>query len=342
MRVIVLLGGNSPERDVSFVSGRAVGAALSRRGHTVTAVDTAGGRLVDLEAQRGIGVEPPSAALVPQGDAVRAIERLGAQAFGEVDVVFVALHGTGGEDGTIQALLDVVGVPYTGSGVMASSVAMDKELAKRVFRDVGVPTPAGFGAAAATPAPELVQRVGRECGWPAVVKPNSQGSSVGVGVAAGPEQLPAAVEVASAYDDRLLFEAFIPGREMTVAILQGKALPVVEIVPHSGVYDYRSKYTSGSSSYHVPANIPAAVARALQEHAETCFAALRCRDFARIDFRLSPANEPYCLEVNTIPGMTPTSLVPKAAQAAGIDFDTLVETILLAASARARVPSRGI
>ena len=341
MRIIVLLGGNSAERDVSLVSGRAVGSALARRGHQVTAVDTAGGRLVDLEAKRGIGVEPPSTALVPEAAAVHAVEKLGAQAFGEVDVVFIALHGTGGEDGTIQAMLDAVGVPYTGSGVMASSVAMDKEVAKRIFRDIGVPTPAGFGAPADTPSADLARRIAAECGWPAVVKPNAQGSSVGVSIVHGPDQLAGALEAAGAYDSYLMFETFIPGREMTVAILDGRALPVVEIVPHAGFYDYRNKYTSGSSSYHVPADIPAEVAKTLQRHAEACFAALRCRDFARIDFRLSPANEPYCLEVNTIPGMTATSLVPKAAQAGGIDFETLVETIARNAAARARVRSGG-
>lgn len=341
MRVIVLLGGNSPERDVSLVSGRAVGSALLRRGHRVTAVDTAGGRLVELDAKRGIGSEPPTTVLVREGDAVRAVEKLGAQAFGEVDVVFIALHGTGGEDGTIQAMLDAVGIPYTGSGVLASSVAMDKEVAKRIFRDIGVPTPRGFACPTDTPQAELVRRVAAECGWPAVVKPNAQGSSVGVSIVHAPDDLAGAVENAGAYDTRLLFETFIPGREMTVAILDGRALPVVEIVPHAGFYDYRNKYTAGSSSYHVPADIPPAVARMLQRHAEACFAALRCRDFARIDFRLSPANEPYCLEVNTIPGMTATSLVPKAAQAAGIDFETLVENIVRAAAARARVPSGG-
>jgi D-alanine-D-alanine ligase len=164
---------------------------------------------------------------------------------------------------------------------------------------------------------------------------------VGVSIVHGPEELPEAVDRAAGYDSRLLFETFIPGREMTVAVLQGKALSVVEIVPHGGLYDYRSKYTSGSSSYHVPAEIPEATARCMQDLAERCFEALRCRDFARIDFRLSPALEPYCLEVNTIPGMTPTSLVPKAAQAQGVDFDTLVETITCAAAARGRVRSGG-
>lgn len=341
MRVMVLLGGNSPERDVSLVSGRAVAAALMRRGHQVVAVDTAGGRLVDVETPRGIGEDPPSTSLVPEGDAVGALEKLGRQSFGEVDVVFVALHGTGGEDGTIQAMLEAMGVAYTGSGVLASSVSMDKEVAKRVFRDIGVPTPPGFGATAQTPLQELVRRVGEECGWPVVVKPNGQGSSVGVSIVHGPEALAEAVEKAGKYDARLLFETFIDGRELTVAVLEGKALSVVEIVPRGGLYDYRSKYTSGSSHYHVPADIPDATARCMQSYAERCFEALRCRDFARIDFRLSPSLESYCLEVNTIPGMTPISLVPKAAQADGIDFDTLVEKITRAAAARGRVRSGG-
>jgi D-alanine-D-alanine ligase len=182
MRIIVLLGGDSPERDVSMVSGRAVAAALLRRGHEVVAVDTAGGRRVDLQARGAIGTEPPSSALAPEGSAIHAVERIGAQAFGDVDVVFVALHGTGGEDGTIQALLETIGVAYTGSGVLASSLAMDKELSKRVFRDLGVPTPQGFVVHAATAIGEIRPRVARECGYPVVVKPNAQGSSVGVSV----------------------------------------------------------------------------------------------------------------------------------------------------------------
>jgi D-alanine-D-alanine ligase len=341
MRIIVLLGGDSPERDVSMVSGRAVAAALLRRGHEVVAVDTAGGRRVDLQARGAIGTEPPSSALAPEGSAIHAVERIGAQAFGDVDVVFVALHGTGGEDGTIQALLETIGVAYTGSGVLASSLAMDKELSKRVFRDLGVPTPQGFVVHAATAIGEIRPRVARECGYPVVVKPNAQGSSVGVSVVRDESLLAEAVQHAAAYDERIVFERFVPGREVTVAIYEGRALPVVEIVPKSGLYDYRSKYTPGSSTYHVPAELPESVASELQRHALLCFHALRCRDFARVDFRLSPANEPYCLEVNTIPGMTPTSLVPKAAQAAGIDFETLVDGIVRAAGSRGAVRSSG-
>ncbi len=341
MRIIVLLGGDSPERDVSMVSGRAVAGALMRRGHDVIAVDTAGGKRIDIQAHGEIGVEPPSKALVPTGNAIHAVERIGAHAFGDVDVVFVALHGTGGEDGTIQALLETIGVAYTGSGVLASSLAMDKELSKCIFRDLGVPTPEGFVVHAGTSISEIAERVANECGYPVVVKPNAQGSSVGVSIVPDESKLAAAVECAATYDERLVFERFIPGREVTVAVVEGRALPVVEIVPQSGMYDYRSKYTPGSSTYHVPADLPETVASLLQQHALRCFNGLRCRDFARVDFRVTPAHEPYCLEVNTIPGMTPTSLVPKAAAAIGTDFETLVEGIVRAAAARGPVRSNG-
>lgn len=341
MRVIVLLGGDSPERDVSKVSGKAVAEALHRRGHEVVAIDTAGpnaGHAIDFQARQvQVGSEPPSTALVPTNEAIRSVERIGAHAFGDVDVVFVALHGGKGEDGTVQALLELVGLPYTGSGVMASSIAMDKETSKRIFREIGVPTPRGFAADAGTPLDELASRITRECRWPAIVKPNSAGSSVGFSILRGPDDLEAAVEAAAVYDTRLVFEEFIPGREMTVAVLEDRALPVVEIVPQVGVYDYRSKYTAGTSRYQVPAEIPAPVAQALQECALGAFRGLKCRDFARVDFRLSPENQPYCLEVNTIPGMTATSLVPKAARAAGIEFDELVERILRMAVARGKV-----
>jgi D-alanine-D-alanine ligase len=345
MRVIVLLGGDSPERDVSRVSGRAVAEALGRRGHDVVALDTAGpnaGQAIDFQAKPAlVGAEPPSTALVPSHDAIRAVERIGTHAFGDVDVVFVALHGGRGEDGTIQALLEMAGLPYTGSGVLASSLAMDKEVSKRVFRDLGIPVPRGFVADASTPHDELVTGIERECGWPAIVKPNSAGSSVGFSVIKNAGDVRAAVAAAAVYDARLVFEEFIPGREMTVAVLEAQALPVIEIVPNAGVYDYKSKYTQGSSRYQVPAAIPDAVAIALQEIALRCFQGLKCRDFARVDFRLSPQNEPYCLEINTIPGMTATSLVPKAAQAAGIDFDTLVDRIVRRAAARGKVKTGG-
>jgi D-alanine-D-alanine ligase len=341
MRVIVLLGGDSPEREVSKVSGKAVAEALARRGHQVVAIDTSGphaGQAIDLQRPASaIGSEPPPTALVPVSEAIHAVERIGASAFGEVDVVFIALHGGKGEDGTIQALLEVIGVPYTGSGVMASAIAMDKETSKRLFHDLGVPTPRGFAADASEAVDALAERIGSTCGWPAIVKPNSAGSSVGFAILKSAADLPAAVAQAGMYDSRLIFEEFIPGREMTVAILDDQALPVVEIIPQAGVYDYRSKYTKGTSTYEVPAQIPPAVVRAMQEHALRSFHGLKCRDFARVDFRLTPGGQLYCLEVNTIPGMTATSLVPKAAKAAGIEFDVVVERLVQLAAARGRV-----
>jgi D-alanine-D-alanine ligase len=343
MRIIVLMGGDSPERDVSKVSGKAVAEALIARGHQVIAIDPAGahaGQPIDFETKPAqVGVEPPSTVVVPASDAIHAVQRIGAHTFGDVDVVFLALHGGKGEDGTIQALLELAAIPYTGCGVMASSIAMDKEVAKRIFRDLGVPTPRGFAADATTPLDELAARIARECRWPAIVKPNSAGSSVGFSLLPGPDDLKAAVAAAAVYDTRLVFEEFIPGREMTVAVFDGQALPVVEIVPQAGVYDYKSKYTKGSSRYDVPARIPEAVTLAMQGIALQAFHGLKCRDFARVDFRLSPDNEPYCLEVNTLPGMTATSLVPKAAKAAGIEFGDLVERMVKMAAARGRVKS---
>jgi D-alanine-D-alanine ligase len=341
MRILVLLGGDSTEREVSQVSGRAIAAALLRAGHDVQAVDTAGGRPVEIEGSVSIGQAPPPDALAPVNDKLHTVERIGRNDFGDVDVVFVALHGTGGEDGTVQALLEMIGVPYTGSGVMSSSVAMDKEISKRLFRELGVPTPPGFVAPSNEDLTTLQERIDAECGWPVVVKPNSQGSSVGVHILPDAGDLAAAVGDAARYDERLVFETFIPGRELTVAVLDGRALPVVEIAPKQGFYDYRSKYTPGNTEYHVPADIPPEVATALQHHAEVAFAGLRCRDFARVDFRMNPGNQVYCLEVNTIPGMTPTSLVPKAAAAADIDFDTLVDRIVRLAAARGAVRSSG-
>lgn len=341
MNVIVLLGGDSTEREVSQVTGRAVAAALLRTGHRVQAVDTAGGRIVEVDGTACIGQAPPSDALAPDHNKIHTVQRIGNNDFGEVDVVFVALHGAGGEDGTVQALLEMIGVPYTGSGVMASSVAMDKEISKRLFRDLGVPTPAGFVAKANESIASLQARVDAECGWPAVVKPNSQGSSVGVHIVENAAALTDAVQDAGRFDDRLVFETFIPGRELTVAVVEGRALPVIEIAAKVGFYDYRSKYTPGNTEYTVPADVSLEVSATLRRYAELVFTGLHCRDFARVDFRLSPDNKAYCLEVNTIPGMTPTSLVPKAAAAAGIDFDTLVDRIVRMAITRGAVRTSG-
>jgi len=343
MRIAVLYGGTSPERDVSLVSGRAVALALADRGHDVLLVDPAiGDRPVgpaEAVAAAGIGGEPAP----PAAERGAAIEAVTGGAVSSADVVFLTLHGGSGEDGTVQGLLEMAGKRYTGSGVLASALAMDKRAAKAIFEIVGVPTPPWRVIAGAVPgggrshgAPRFPDDLARGSadeavadlgGFPVVVKPNDQGSTVGLTVVGGPSGLAPAVELAGSYSTRVLIERYVAGREMTVAVLSDEALPVVEITPKSGLYDYEAKYTKGASDYRCPADVPAETASALARHARTAFAALGCRDYARVDFLLAPGGDPLCLEVNTLPGMTELSLVPMAAAAAGIGFGELVERI---------------
>jgi D-alanine-D-alanine ligase len=344
VKIVVLYGGASTERNVSLVSGRAVGLALADRGHDVLLLDPARGDAPvgprEAEAAASIGSDPP-AMLREDGGALRAVA---GEAVRAADVVFIALHGGSGEDGTIQGMLDLAGKKYGGSGVLGSALAMDKRLSKTVFREVGVLTPdwrmLSGATAAASGAPAFpsdlpfgraLEAVRGLSGYPVVVKPNDQGSTVGLTLVREESGLAAAVALAAAYSTGVLIERYVPGREITVAVLGDEALPVVEIVPRSGLYDYESKYTKGRSEYHCPAALPEPEALRIRETGLTAFRALGCRGYARVDFRLSPEGRAYCLEVNTAPGMTETSLVPMAARAAGTDFGALVERILMLA-----------
>jgi D-alanine-D-alanine ligase len=249
-----------------------------------------------------------------------------AAAVNEAEVVFLALHGGAGEDGTIQALLELAGKPYTGSGVLASALAMDKAVSKRMFRDEGIPTPEWVVLSAGDEPPMVdVEALG---GYPLIVKPNTEGSTVGLTVVTRAQDLPDAVALAAEYGPDVLVERYIPGRELTVAVLGDEALPIVEIKPKGGFYDYEHKYTAGMSEYFCPADLPEPLAARIRDLGLRAAQALGCRGVSRVDFRLSPANEPYCLEVNTIPGMTPTSLVPMAAKARGLSYDQLVSKML--------------
>jgi D-alanine-D-alanine ligase len=337
MKVTVLLGGDSPERDVSLASGTAILKALRAGGHEVNAVDPA------LPA--GSSAEPRGAKIgeCPPGDAAplpaeETFAWLNAKPVRAADVVFVALHGGAGEDGTIQALLETAGIVYTGSGILASALAMNKDRSKALFREAGVQTAphllvdassekerAGAGAA-----------VARAFGYPAVVKPNCQGSSVGFSFVPRAEELDEALRLAGRFGGECVVERYVPGREITAAILGGEALPLVEIIPEGGFYDYKRKYTKGSSRYVAPAELDAKTSERVRREAALAYRALACRDYARVDFRLSGDGEPYCLEVNTLPGMTELSLVPMAGKAAGLGFDELVERIVRAAAARRR------
>jgi D-alanine-D-alanine ligase len=247
---------------------------------------------------------------------------------GETDVVFLGLHGGTGEDGTIQAMLDLTGVPYTGSGHLASALAMDKELSKQLFRQAGVTT------ADWLMAPARADDVGARLGYPVIVKPSKQGSTVGLSIVRGPDELQAAVDEASNFDDEVMIEAFIAGRELTVGILGGDALPVGEIIPKHEIYDYECKYTPGMADERFPAELTSAETTRIQQEARAAFKALKLGGYARIDFRMSHDGRFYCLEANTLPGMTQTSLIPQAAAAAGISFPELCERVVRLAMAR--------
>lgn len=324
MKITVLLGGTSSERDVSLASGLRIAEALRSRGHDVTAIDTAHGILSRAEEQAMLSGQLMRT-VPPDVQALVRMERSLPQRLNgipETEVIFLGLHGGRGEDGTIQALLDLTGAPYTGSGHLASALAMDKELSKRLFRSVGVPT------ADWIMAPATEQEVAEECGFPCIVKPSKQGSTVGLSLVKDPAELQAAITEAKLHDDEVIIERFIPGRELTVTVLGGEALPVGEIIPVHELYDYECKYTPGMAREVFPADLTAEQTARVQALALEAFKVLKLSGCARIDFRLAPDGEFYCLEANTLPGMTQLSLAPQAAQAAGISFPELCERIV--------------
>lgn len=304
----VLMGGCSAEREVSLRTGAAIVAALRRLGRRTVEID-AGQDLPRQLARKNVGV------------------------------AFIALHGRGGEDGTVQGLLECLGLPYTGSGVLASALAMDKKHSKWVFRAHGLPTPdfevLACGARGAWPLERLE--------LPLVVKPTREGSSVGVSVVRTRGALPRALKTAFSHDPEALVETYIPGRDLTVGVLDDLALAVVEMRPRGGFYGYGSKYTTGKTEYLVPAPLTARQTGRTQELALAAHRALGCRGASRVDFRLDERGRPLLIEVNTIPGMTATSLLPKSAAAAGIGFDELVGRILADArlDVSPRCPDRG-
>ena len=325
MKVAVLFGGTSAERDVSIASGAQVVQALRQAGHEVVAVDTARGVLAGADERKllesGVSRVPPEQAdldLLATGDAT-ALTR--APELNDVDVLFLALHGGSGEDGTLQALLELVGIPYTGSGPLASAMAMDKDITKRLARFAGIPTPDWLMA----PATEA--DVERSLGWPVVVKPSKQGSTLGLSVVKRPGGLRAALDLAFEYDDEVMLERFIPGRELTVPILGEDTLPVGEIISKNEIFDYEAKYQPGMAEEIFPADIPDDVAAEAARLAMATHVALKLEGFSRVDFRLDDAGRLWLLEVNTLPGMTAASLVPKSAKAAGIAFPELCERI---------------
>ena len=343
MKVLVFMGGFSFERDVSLDSGRAICNALEKSGHEVIALDTgAGAKLPDSYAKAlssSVHPDPPDIHELAKLDKTMTLRSVNGIDLADVDVVFIALHGGSGEDGTIQALLDLAGVPYTGSGVLASALAMDKDMSKKIFERERIPTPDWMIVKSNTKMDynDCSRKIVERFGVPVIVKPSDAGSTVGLTLVKSEDGLMAALESAGEFTQKIMIEKYIAGRELTVAVLCDRPLPVVEIIPSHELYDYECKYLPGMSKYIVPAEIDDRLTTELQELGLKAFRALGCSGYARVDFRVDSQGNPYCLEVNTLPGMTDTSLVPKAAKVASISFRKLVEIICKEAIERARV-----
>jgi D-alanine-D-alanine ligase len=328
MRVTVLTGGATPERAVAFAGAAQVVTALRSRGHEVYVVDIATGLLSETEEGRlllaEVGATPPSVSDLAASQRRMLSEGLaGLAVVRGADVLFPVVHGGAGEGGILQALLEVIGIPYTGSGPLASALAVDKDLSKRLFRAARVPVPAWF----MSPPPVDPDDVTRALGWPVIVKPSKQGSTVGLTLAKRKKDLTPAIAEAARWDDEVMIEAFIPGRELTVGILGDQPLPVGEITPQHELFDYECKYTPGMSEEVFPAKLETGVARQVQELALTAHRALKLGGYSRIDFRLAPGGGIFCLEANNLPGMTRTSLFPQAARAAGMEYPEMCERI---------------
>ncbi|MGE5350626.1 MAG: D-alanine--D-alanine ligase family protein [Acidobacteriota bacterium] len=324
VKIALLLGGTSPEREVSKRSGKSIYKALKDSGYDVLAIDPAYGLNQPEDPELLFGDK--DFAEISNRNCITAIN---SPLFDGVDLAFLALHGRWGEDGTIQSLLELRGIKYTGSGVLASSLAMDKSMTKIMFQHYGVMTPKWF---VVTPHDydEAVakDKINKVLGYPCVIKPNEGGSTIGLTVCNNENEIDAAVKLALKYSETAVVEEFIPGREVTVTVLDKMALPVLEIKPKHELYDYECKYTHGMTEYIVPAQLSEDVASSLQEQAIMAFKAVGCKCYSRFDFRLTEDNRMYCLEVNTLPGMTDTSLVPKMAKAMGMNFNELLERII--------------
>ena len=338
MNIVVLAGGISTERDVSLISGSMIYKALKANGHRAIILDVYLGYegdttgIFDLEKDWSKEISSISE-MNPDVSAIKAMRPDGDKNyFGpnvialcqEADAVFLALHGVGGEDGKVQAVFDLMGIRYTGTGFTSAAMAMDKAITKDLFVANGIPTPKGIVLTVSEDAKAAIGKVP----YPCIIKARNGGSSVGVTIATNDAEFLEGCRIAFTYDTVAVVEEYIKGREFSVAVLDGKALPVIEIAPKQGFYDYKNKYQSGNTVETCPADLPAEWSERMQKHAEAAFRALRYQSYARMDFMMRENGEMFCLEANTLPGMTPTSLLPQEAAAVGMDFNTLCETIL--------------
>lgn len=334
MKIVVLAGGTSTERDVSLSTGSMIYKALKSSGHQAILLDVYLGYdgdttdVFDIENDWTANLSSVSESN-PDLEQIKALRKDSSKSFfgkgvldicSIADIVFIALHGENGEDGKVQAAFDLMGIKYTGTDYVSSAIAMDKAITKELFSFYKIPTPQGIHA-----------KKGVSFEWshyPCVVKVSCGGSSVGVTIANSPEEMHAGLKDAFTYGNEVVIEQYIRGREFSVGVLDGKALPVIEIAPLISFYDYKNKYQPGSTVETCPAVLEESIAKRMQKIAEDVFEALRIKTYARMDFLLNEKNELFCLEANTLPGMTPTSLLPQEAKAAGISFESLCEKII--------------
>ncbi len=339
MKILVLAGGLSPEREVSLTSGSLIAGALVRKGHTVCTADLYTGRDIHggVPAYSDNPVTPytvkeqvPSLSelMASTGFGERRIASNIPELWNEADVVFIALHGDVGENGQLQALLDMSGIPYTGTGYAGSLLAMDKDLSKQILSHAGIPTPPWVTCTTDGDLHLKMNVMEASIGYPCVVKPLACGSSVGVAMVHDRAELGSALEDAAKYGETILVEKMIKGRELTVSILGDRVLPPVEIIPKTGFYDYKNKYQAGCTEEICPAPISPEALDTLERQSLHAFEVLRLRGYTRFDYILDENGTAWCLEANTLPGMTPLSLLPLSAKAAGIDYDTLCETMV--------------
>ncbi len=339
MKIVVLAGGISTERDVSLSSGSQIYRALKRKGHQAILLDVYLGYTGDdadavFEKEEDWAKEMGAISEnKPDIEQIKAMRPDGAKNFfgpnvikicQAADVVFMALHGENGENGKIQACFDLMGITYTGTDSVSSAICMDKGITKDIFACYKIPTPMGIRL-------KKGQKQEVQIPFPCIVKACCGGSSVGVSIANKEEEYEDALKEAFLYDDEVVIEQYIKGREFSVGVMDGRALPVIEIAPLVGFYDYKNKYQAGSAVETCPAEISEEKTKEMQGYAELAFKALRLKNYARMDFMMGEDGALYCLEANTLPGMTPTSLLPQEAAAEGVSFDELCEKIIAAA-----------
>lgn len=341
MNIVVLCAGTSTEREVSIVTGKKVCEALRKKGHNARVLDVFFGTYksdinkdnffdgeYDLEKESGRIAEFSSEL---QGKMKERRMFFGENVLAicmESDIVFMALHGANGEDGKVQATLDLCGVKYTGSGYMGSALAMDKGMTKKMFLSENVPTPAGFEIKKAEGTDYVSLLEENNVTYPCVVKPCCGGSSIGVSIVNNDEEYKKALEESFSLEDYVIIEEYVKGREFSVGVIDGEALPIIEIIPLEGFYDYKNKYQPGMTKDVCPAEISEELTKRIQTEAVHAFEVLNLDNYARMDFLVDENEEIYCLEANTLPGMTPTSLLPQEAKAIGIEFPELCEKLI--------------